>query len=323
MSEEPTNNGTPNTDAPNNGAPNNGAPNNGSTDPAQIAAQKAADAVNAIRNYSQKANRLAGKGDSMFEKLYGYIDRQPWFERLEKTNAFVGICVSPCILAAGVAALAAALLCWIQSDSDFYSFGMFVKSGIGVAIAAVLSSHLAPKALALQQSCLSKSELDYIRPEFMYILKTVLGVGSLLGGIVLLFSKEILASVSLFGIGVIAVILLGCPKLIGCAPGYPKNTVEEIISIFRMLIKSVLVFATLATGIATLGGLGYGLWQFFSDLKFPAGSIFVFLSAVVAPLAIPLAVYFFYLAVMFTLDGYRAVVSIPAKLDALKEALSK
>jgi hypothetical protein len=46
---------------------------------------------------------------------------------------------------------------------------------------------------------------------------------------------------------------------------------------------------------------------------------YAFGATALIPFVIPLAVYFLYLVMVFSLDFYRAIVSIPRKMDELKK----
>lgn len=279
----------------------------------------AANAVSEkIKGYADKGQEVAGKVDRLFDRLFQLIEKYPWESWLEKANGFIAKFVSPVVLFAGAMALILNVLKWFKYDH--MTFGELMTSGVAVAVGAMFVSHLAPKALRLQQSFITKGDVDKVRPELLYILKVLLGVGCIVGGIVsaLTFTSEgVGVGIALFVLGLIFSVLLGRPQVVSVEADYPKNTVEEVVSIFRMLIKSVLVFATMLTGVATFGWVIYGLVNVISNFRSPSVSSDYFMQAVLGPLVIPLAVYVLYLTVSFILDLYRAVVSIPAKLDKL------
>ena len=83
-----------------------------------------------------------------------------------------------------------------------------------------------------------------------------------------------------------------------------------------VVVVGAQVFALDILGMAAAGGLVYGIVQWFDD---GLSAALVFCTTALVPFVVPLIVYFIYLVVMFTLDFYKAIVSIPRKLDEMKK----
>ena len=69
------------------------------------------------------------------------------------------------------------------------------------------------------------------------------------------------------------------------------------------------------TGIIAVGGIVYGIVQWFQD---GMSAALTFAATALIPFLLPLIVYLGYLVFVLTLDLYKALVSIPRKLDELK-----
>ena len=114
---------------------------------------------------------------------------------------------------------------------------------------------------------------------------------------------------------VLMIICLGRPDIVGVKAGYPVNCVEEVISLVMFPVRVVITLMTLLIGMATVGGLVCGIALWFDDGMEAA---IAFATTALIPLVVPVAVYIGYLAVVFTFDFYKAIVSVPRKLDELK-----
>jgi hypothetical protein len=112
------------------------------------------------------------------------------------------------------------------------------------------------------------------------------------------------------------IICLQRPAIIGVKAGYPENCVEEMIALVLFPVRVLIAMLTLLVGMATVGGIIYGIVQCFNDGLIAAC---VFGATALIPFVIPLAGYFLYLVMVFSLDFYRAIVSIPRKMDELKK----
>ena len=80
--------------------------------------------------------------------------------------------------------------------------------------------------------------------------------------------------------------------------------------------RVLIALLTLLIGMAAVGGLVYGIVLWFDD---GLSAALAFGTTALVPFVVPLIVYFIYLVVVFTLDFYKAIVSIPRKLDELKK----
>lgn len=263
-----------------------------------------------------KINEYKGKVDGFVEKILGIVGDHPWETWLAGLNAFITKFMPAVIAVAALIGCIAGLIITIKEDAPF----SMVIANLWILVLGVFSMHLAPKALALPRSFIEKNELEAVRPELLYILKVILGLGGLVLSAYLLlqfsFDAFKLAIIALIS-SILSIIVLSRPEIIGVKPGYPTNCVEEAITLIMLPVRFVLSMMTLLVSIATVVGLIYGLIAIFNNGL--AATLYLDVTTVL-PLVVPLAVYFSYLFAMFVLDFYRAVVSVPRKLDELKKA---
>ncbi len=276
--------------------------------PSDTGSQKAAD-------YGQKISDYSGKVDAWVEKLLGIVGDHPWMDWLAKLNGWIVKFLPAGIALAGLLSIGTYLVTFIKMDAPIsYVFKPFL-----VLIPTVFAMHLAPKALSLTRSFVEKGEVEAIRPEMLYIMKVVFGLGGLLLAIagILTFEKDgFLAAIILIVLSVLMIICLQNPSMVKVKAGYPTNCVEEAITLILFPLRVVLAFFTPIIGIAVVGGIIYGIvCTFESGLE--AATVFV--ATAVVPFLLPLIVYYIYLMVMFTIDFYRAIVSIPRKLDEINK----
>ena len=117
---------------------------------------------------------------------------------------------------------------------------------------------------------------------------------------------------------VIAVLMIIClerPGIVGVKAGYPVNCVEEVIALAMFPVRVIVALVTPLTGVVAVCGIVYGAVQWFDD---GLSAALAFVATALIPFLFPLAVYLGYLVIVLTLDLYKAVVSIPRKLDELK-----
>lgn len=263
-----------------------------------------------------KINEYKGKVDGFVEKILGIVGDHPWETWLAGLNAFITKFMPAVIAVAALIGCIAGLIITIKEDAPF----SMVIANLWILVLGVFSMHLAPKALALPRSFIEKNELEAVRPELLYILKVILGLGGLVLSAYLLlqfsFDAFKLAIIALIS-SILSIIVLSRPEIIGVKPGYPTNCVEEAITLIMLPVRFVLSMMTLLVSIATVVGLIYGLIAIFNNGL--TATLYLDVTTVL-PLVVPLAVYFAYLFAMFVLDFYRAVVSVPRKLDELKKA---
>ena len=115
---------------------------------------------------------------------------------------------------------------------------------------------------------------------------------------------------------VLMIICLERPGIVGVKPGYPVNCVEEVIALVLFPVRVLIALLTLLIGMAAVGGLVYGIVLWLDD---GLSAAIAFGATALVPFVVPLIVYFIYLVVVFTLDFYKAIVSIPRKLDEMKK----
>ena len=270
---------------------------------------------NASRIVTEKIGEYSGKVDGWVEGALGVIGNRPWDSWLDTANGYISRLLPAVIALAGILACLTGLVTMIKDDAPF---SLVVKQ-LFVLVPAVFAMHLAPKALALARSFIEKGEPAVIRPELMYIMKVVCGIGGLILGAYLLLNFDGALAVLAISVIIFAVLMVIClerPGIVGVKPGYPVNCVEEVIALVLFPIRMVIALLTLLIGMAAVGGLVYGVVQWFDSGMYAA---LVFGATAIVPFAIPLLVYFLYLVVVFTLDFYRAIVSVPRKLDELKK----
>lgn len=268
-----------------------------------------------VSDYGQKISDYSGKVDAWVEKLLGIVGDHPWMDWLKKLNELIVKFLPAGIALAGLLSIGTYLVTFIKMDAPI----SYLLKPFLVVIPTLFAMHLAPKALALTRSFVEKGEAEAIRPEMLYIMKVVFGLGGLLLAIasIFAFGKDgFLAAIILIVLSVLMVICLQNPSIVKVKAGYPTNCVEEVITLILFPLRVILALFTPIIGIAVVGGIIYGIvCMFESGLK----AAIVLLGTAVVPFVLPLIVYYVYLMVMFTIDFYRAIVSIPRKLDEINK----
>lgn len=263
-----------------------------------------------------KISEYKSKIDGAVEKVLGIVGDHPWEKWLSAINEGIAKFMPAIIAVAAVVGCVAGLIITIKNDAPF----SMVIANLWILVLGVFSMHLAPKALALPRSFIEKNELEAVRPELLYVLKVLLGLGGLVlsAYLILQFSADSFkVAIAVIVFSLLSIIVLTRPEIIGVKAGYPTNCVEEAVTLILMPVRFVLAMMTFLIGIATIGGLIYGLIAIFDN---GLEAILYLDVTTVVPLFAPLAVYFAYLNIMFFLDLYRAVVSIPRKLDEFRKA---
>lgn len=264
---------------------------------------------------TEKISEYSGKVDALVESALGIIGNRPWDSWLDTANKYISKFLPAAIALAGVLACLTGLITMIKNDAPF---SMVVKQ-LFILVPVLFAMHLAPKALALTRSFIEKGEPAVIRPELMYIMKVICGIGGILLGVYLLlnFDKDLVSTaIAAMIFAVLMIICLERPGIVGVKPGYPANCVEEVIALVLFPVRVLIALLTLLIGMAAVGGIIYGIVQWFDN---GLAAAMTFSTAAFVPFLVPLVVYFIYLVVVFTLDFYRAIVSIPRKLDELKK----
>jgi hypothetical protein len=263
------------------------------------------------------AGSFTGKIDGLFATVLGFVENHPWEQWLAVANRFLDKFLPVLVAVAGVLAFATGLVTAIRYDARFSD----VLSNFGILFGALFTMHLAPKALALPRSFLENREPDAMRPELLYILKVLLGLGGFVVAIGLLLKfnqEELKAGAVVAVVAAILIVAFSHPEMVGAKKGYPGNVVEETIGIVLFPVKLVISLLTLVVGVVTVVLIVQGVVQLFDSGYRGVGTLS---EAALAPLAIPLAAYVLYLGVVFVLDFYRAIVSLPRKFDALHDAV--
>ena len=263
---------------------------------------------------TEKISLYSGKVDGFVEKVLGVIGSHPWDAWLDVVNRYITKFLPAAIALAGVLACMTGLVTLIKNDAPF----SWVLRVLCILIPVAFSMHLAPKALALTRSFIENGEAQVIRPELMYILKVLLGLGGLLLGAYLLLnfkSNLIVPAIIAIAFAVLMIICLERPGIVGIKAGYPINCVEEVIALVMLPVRVIIALITPLTGIVAVGGIVYGVVQWFQD---GISAALTFAATALIPFLLPLAVYLSYIALVFTIDLCKAVASIPRKLDELK-----
>ena len=265
-----------------------------------------------------KINANLGKVDACVEKALGLIGNHPWEKWLGTFNGYIERFLPAVIALSGVAAFAVGLVVAIRYDMPI----SVVLSCVIILVLTAFSMHLAPKSLSLARSLVEKGELAAMRPEYVYINKVLWGLGGLVASLYLLLQFDTDAFICALVVALIAmisIIVYSNPAIAGVKIDYPQNSVEEIITILMFPLKLILALLTPIIGIAVVIGLVYGVVQLFDD---GTSATMVFLATAIAPLLVPLAVYFSYLLLTFVFELYRAIVSVPRRLEEIRKAVS-
>lgn len=267
------------------------------------------------KKVTEKINEYSGKVDGWVEGALGIIGNRPWDSWLDTANGYISKFLPAVIALSGIFACATGLIIMIKNDAPF---SLVVKMLLAL-VPVLFAMHLAPKALALTRSFIEQGESAVIRPELMYIMKVVCGIGGFLLGVCLLlsFNKDyVVPGIAAMICAVLMTICLEHPAIVGIKAGYPANCVEEMLALVLFPIRVVVALLTPLVGMAAVGGIVYGIVLWFDNGVFAA---LAFGATAIIPFAVPLAVYFVYIALVFTLDFYKAIVSVPRKLDELKK----
>lgn len=266
---------------------------------------------------TDKIDAYRGKVDAVVEKGLGLVGDHPWENWMKVFTEYASKFLPAVIAVSGIIGFLVGLIMSIKNDAPF----SVVMGNFGILVATVFSMHLAPKALALPQSFISQKEPDAMRPELLYILKVLLGLGGVIMALVLLCEGLVQLALVLAVLAILQIIICTRPALVGIKPGYPTNAVEEFLTMVLLPLKIVLALLPFIVVVAAVGGFIYGVTFLFKGEFAIMVSPSVFGAAALAPLLLPLAVYVLYLFVSFTLDLYSALVSIPRKLDEVKKAI--
>lgn len=267
------------------------------------------------RKVTDKISEYSGKVDTSIESVLGIVGNRPWDSWVAIANKYISKFLPAAIALAGALACLTGLICIIKQDAPF----SWVVKLFSFLVPVLFAMHLAPKALALTRSFIEKGEPAVIRPELMYIMKVIFGIGGILLGAYLLlnFDKELVVpAIVVIIFAVLMIICLERPGIVGVKPGYPTNCVEEVLALVLFPIRMIIALLTLLVGAAVVGAFVYGIVMWFDDGVIAA---VVFGITAIAPFVVPLIVYVTYLFVVFMLDFYKAIVSVPRKLDELKK----
>lgn len=281
-----------------------------------------ANAESEAQGFEAKASGQIGKYkgmvDGWVDKFLNLVGDHPWEKWIGIANGYIDKFLPAGVALAGLLAFLAGFISAIREDARF----SVVIANVWILVGTVFAMHLAPKALALMRSFVEKSEVELIRPELAYILKVILALGGLVLAIrsFFLFTGDgvQLGLISL-AVSILSTIVFTRPEFVGMKCGYPTNCVEEAISLILLPVKIVFILSTLLIGFGVVAGLIYGIYLWIDIGGFAAvGSLSV---VAFAPVLFPLVAYVAYLALVFVLDLYRAVSSVPRKLDEVRKTI--
>ena len=136
---------------------------------------------------TEKISEYSGKVDALVESALGIIGNRPWDSWLDTANKYISKFLPAAIALAGVLACLTGLVTMIKNDAPF----SYVVKTLFILVPVLFAMHLAPKALALTRSFIEKGEPAVIRPELMYIMKVICGIGGILLGVYLLLNFDI------------------------------------------------------------------------------------------------------------------------------------
>lgn len=286
---------------------------------------------NAVEAVVEKIEQVENKVNGWVDKALNLVGDRPWEKWLGIANKYVEMILPLAIALAGVLACITGLVVAIKQDARFSQ----VIAQFWVLIPMLFALHLAPKALALARSFVEKGSAEPIRPELLYILKVVGGIGGVLLAVfgLLQFDKDsAIGALMLLFIAALTIIITTRPGIVGIKAAHPENVVEEVFAIVLLPVKIVLSLLTLFVGIGTVVGLVWGILTIFGvgidnpyGIPGLAGMVAYdrLFNTSVLPLLLPLAVYLWTLFVLFIIDLLRAVAKIPSKLDEVKETIKK
>ena len=179
------------------------------------------------KKVTEKISEYSGKVDALVESALGFIGNRPWDSWLDTANKYISKFLPAAIALAGVLACLTCLITMLKNDAPF----SYVVKTLFILVPVRFAMHLAPKALALTRSFIEKGEPAVIRPELMYIMKVICGIGGILLGVYLLldFDKDLVVpAIVAIIFAVLMIICLERPGIVGVKPDYPVNCVEEV-----------------------------------------------------------------------------------------------
>lgn len=276
--------------------------------------------VNKAAEVVVKVEACRDKIDDLVEKALDKSGNHPWNDWMDRFLRQAARFLPIFVVISGLTATIVSVIAACSRRSASLGEMMFCLTYL---VLTVFSAHLSPKALLLTRTMLTKREPDMIRPELIYIMKVAYGLGSLALALALLltFTSGLVAlAIPLAVFGVIMIIVLSRPELVGVKADYPTNVVEEFIALLMFPIKVVLAFLPFIVICLSLGLFGSGLGMAFRGGYSMYKATIPLLQATLCPFVVPMLAYFLYLMLTFALDFYRAIVSIPRKLDELAKA---
>lgn len=250
---------------------------------------------------------------SRVDKTLGYITDHPWADWFKTGEKYILRYLPIAVAALGVLTLVSFLVVSFCADIGIATVAK-VLLGLAIAIAFVL--YLLPKTTTLVTSLLDNREDEAVRPQILGVMKT----GGLLFAASLLLNPEsdFVAAIIVLILSLILVVLATNPKIMGVKAECPQNYAEELITLCLLPYKVLAAFFTYIIAGLVLGGLIVGMSELFGSGFESVEAIVTLSGTLIFVVALPLIVYFMYLFVNFFAEIIRAIVSIPKKLDELR-----
>ena len=259
---------------------------------------------------------LFEKIDGLVDKVLGFVGNHPWESWMATANKYIEKYIRVMI---AISAIGATLIGMIASAAIRSNYRVVEpKMFLFPLLTGLFAICLAPKALALVSSIVTKGEQECVRPELLQILKVQLGLGGVLFGLYGMFVFPFAIGLGVAIIGLIMIIVTSRPEVIGIKQGVPTNMVEEFVTLQLLVLKIVIAFLPVIVLLVTCLGLlsGFCNGMFSKDRVLGA---WILWGTSVAPFVIPVAVYFLTLTMVFVLDLCRSIASIPRKIGELKK----
>lgn len=266
----------------------------------------------------EKLAKILSKGESFFDIVLNFIGKHPWDRWMKSLNGHLDIYIPLFIAISGATALLVQTIMLIRYGMPIGAYNSLLAI-VGVTI---FSIYIAPKALALARTPIEKGRKEVIRPEVLYLLRLLLGMGGLVATVCMTLSFDIAAIVGahiVFLLSSILIVVTMNPAVIGYEEGNPTNCLEEAIGLVLFFVKTLLFLLTPILTICCIGGFFAGIGAICDGSPF-AGCVFLSSAGIVT--IVPFVVYIAYVVYFWFIDLVCGLASIPSKLDKIHQALT-
>ena len=245
------------------------------------------------------------------------------------------------VLAGGLLGLIAAIIAAIQNENPYVnSFGIFL-GGVGYVIVLVVAQFTASRFLGAADGLIKSTPSRLSSRAFLEclgVLAVLAAIGALLGGTYVAIQAK---SVATFILAVLATVFLACYGAIALHSHLASveegtgSAGEEAIGILAFGLKATLKLVPLAFALLAIVGSLALLIGMFPDTRFTyelnmylpsiplpglGAASLGGLGTVVSAALLPMIGYFAFLVSMLPLEIWRAILSLPGKLDLLRRA---